>query len=258
LQLKRLLFAGTFALAAVAASPAAFAAPCGGFTDVDDSNPGQAPFCGNVEWVKNRSITLGCTSATLYCPGDNVTRLSMAAFLNRLGTALTPITIRKRETNVVARNFSAVQTVCPTDVPDGAPAGTGYAVTGFPRKAIVTALLNAFTLDTGGMNLKASIVYSTNGGTNWLTPPTNDGTAFGSLYAGMVPPDDISLRAHTVIDLAVGQTYKFAVQGVRTSATGGGANANAYCEVHVEVVNRNAASSPLDEAVDAGPHGRGD
>jgi hypothetical protein len=60
---------------------AAHAAPCAGFTDVDDSSS----FCVNVVWVKNRNITLGCTSPTLYCPNNAVTRLQMAAFLNRLG-----------------------------------------------------------------------------------------------------------------------------------------------------------------------------
>ena len=34
-------------------------------------------------------MTLGCT-ATEYCPQNNVTRLQMAAFMNRLGNALTP------------------------------------------------------------------------------------------------------------------------------------------------------------------------
>ena len=55
-------------------SPAAQAAPCAGFTDVDDTSP----FCGNVTWLKNRGITLGCTSTTLFCPGDFVSRLQMA------------------------------------------------------------------------------------------------------------------------------------------------------------------------------------
>jgi len=69
------------AAAVLAASPAALAAPCAGFTDVDDSSP----FCVNVEWMKSRNITLGCTSTTLYCPNDPVTRLSMAVFMYRLG-----------------------------------------------------------------------------------------------------------------------------------------------------------------------------
>jgi hypothetical protein len=63
----------------VATAPA-LAAPCAGFTDLDDSSE----FCVNVTWMKNRGVTLGCTP-TQYCPNADVTRLQMAAFMNRLG-----------------------------------------------------------------------------------------------------------------------------------------------------------------------------
>ena len=56
------------------------AAPCAGFTDVDDANA----FCTSIAWMKNRAITLGCT-ATEYCPADFVRRDQMAAFMYRLG-----------------------------------------------------------------------------------------------------------------------------------------------------------------------------
>lgn len=39
------------------------AAPCVGFSGVDDSDP----FCGDVEWMKRANITFRCT-ATSYCP----------------------------------------------------------------------------------------------------------------------------------------------------------------------------------------------
>ena len=61
------------------AAPAAFAAPCAGFTDVEDTDP----FCANVAWMRNRGITLGVTP-TLYDPDSSVTRLQMAMFMNRL------------------------------------------------------------------------------------------------------------------------------------------------------------------------------
>ena len=67
-------------------SAGAGAQSCAGFVDV----PASDGFCPNVEWLKNRSITLGCTDTTHYCPTASVTRLAMAAFMNRLGTALTP------------------------------------------------------------------------------------------------------------------------------------------------------------------------
>ena len=63
----------------------AVAAPCAGFTDVNDTDP----FCPNVAWIKSRGITLGCT-ARLYCPDIAVSRLAMAAFLNRLGDVVLP------------------------------------------------------------------------------------------------------------------------------------------------------------------------
>ena len=59
----------------------AFSAPCAGFTDVDSTDP----FCTEVAWVKNRGITLGCTTTTLFCPNDPVTRLQMATFMYRQG-----------------------------------------------------------------------------------------------------------------------------------------------------------------------------
>ncbi len=61
-------------------SGAVHAAPCAGFTDVDDTNA----FCTSIAWMKNRAITLGCT-ATEYCPADFVRRDQMAAFMYRLG-----------------------------------------------------------------------------------------------------------------------------------------------------------------------------
>jgi hypothetical protein len=72
--------AGLWLFAAVC-PPAALAAPCAGFSDVDDTSP----FCASVAWMKNRGVTFGCGDGTTYCPGDAVTRLQMAAFMKRLG-----------------------------------------------------------------------------------------------------------------------------------------------------------------------------
>lgn len=73
-----------FGLAVVLAGPV-IAAPCAGFEDV----PADSAFCPNVEWVKNRGVTLGC-AVGLYCPNDSVSRLAMAAFLSRLDPMLAP------------------------------------------------------------------------------------------------------------------------------------------------------------------------
>jgi hypothetical protein len=46
-------------------------------------------FCTDVQWLRNRGVTLGCT-ATEFCPFDVVTRASMALFMKRLAEAIVP------------------------------------------------------------------------------------------------------------------------------------------------------------------------
>jgi hypothetical protein len=50
------------------------------------------PFCGFVTKIAQQGVTLGCMTLDanhrLYCPGDGVTRLQMAAYMARLGDAL--------------------------------------------------------------------------------------------------------------------------------------------------------------------------
>lgn len=72
-----------FALALFASS--AVAGPCAGFVDVEDTSP----FCGNVAWIRNRAITLGC-GPNAYCPDNPVTRQEMAAFISRLAPMTAP------------------------------------------------------------------------------------------------------------------------------------------------------------------------
>ena len=52
------------------------------FTDVPDSNI----FHADIDWLADNGITLGCNppSNDRYCPGANVTREQMAAFMRRL------------------------------------------------------------------------------------------------------------------------------------------------------------------------------
>src|SRR4030095_6512882 len=47
------------------------------------------PYCGFITWMADNGITTGCqiidANHRLYCPGANVSRAAMAAFMNRLG-----------------------------------------------------------------------------------------------------------------------------------------------------------------------------
>lgn len=98
-------------VAAIVFAPRADA-QCAGFSDVASglSNP----FCANVTWMKNRAITLGCTP-TLYCADQGVGRLSMAAFMNRMGDTLSPKVLSTEETGGTL-DFSADHIVCQTAV----------------------------------------------------------------------------------------------------------------------------------------------
>lgn len=236
------------ALGALAAVPAA-AQDCAGFTDVLASNP----TCANIEWVKNRSITVGCTAAPAplaYCPNDFVTRQSMAAFLNRLGTALTPTILRVRNDTLGAQDVTTQKQFCET---------AATAINGYPRMARVRGVMNLFTPTGGagnnGLDAKAWVVYSTDNGATWLNPPAGDGYAYGALYEGRTPTDDITLNPYNVIDLNVGSSYRFAIAVQRTAGTA--TTANLYCENLVELVSRNGTSTPFD-APSPALGGRGD
>ena len=96
-------------------------------------------FCQNVEWIKNRKVTLGCTSTTLYCPNDRVSRLQMAAFMNRLGTALTPLVLRAE----IASGALDLDLIA-----GGVRNAPSRAIVDFPRRALVDVSLSG-TAPTG-------------------------------------------------------------------------------------------------------------
>src|SRR5437899_5525343 len=123
---------------------------CVGFTDVAAG----AGFCPAVQWLKNRAITLGCTSTT-YCPGDSVTRSQMALFMNRLGKALEPTFIETNDSGA-ATGVNANDVVCQTG---------SFIVGNSPRVATAAAMLyhDAATSQL----VTARIVFSTDGGSTW-------------------------------------------------------------------------------------------
>lgn len=163
---------------------------CSQFTDVDQSNP----LCPNVDWLRNRGVTLGCTTTTLYCPGDSVLRLSMAAFMNRLGNALTP-TFAVQQGQGASLPLPSPAVVCDT--------GNVLATT-HPRSASVIGIVNTLAATSVGVSMH--IVYSTNAGVTW-TSVTQAPTALGGgggWLNGAVQKSAIPLDANT--------TYRFAVR----------------------------------------------
>ncbi len=214
----------------------ALAQSCAGFTDVAAASP----FCPNVEWLKNRGVTLGCTSTTLYCPTDPVTRLSMAAFMNRLGKALSP--------EVLTFEGTPGAIVLPTNAPFATRCGTADStIAVYPRSATVYATLTGLS-DANAVAWKARAVYSTNGGATWQTAPSPvsiRASSGGNQWSGA--------SAVASVDVTPGLAYRFAIEIARDDLLPGTAGnfVQSRCIVTATVDNRNGTSTPFDFAVTA-------
>lgn len=195
---------------------------CAGFIDVDQTDP----FCPNVAWMRNRSITLGCGPG-LFCPSDTVNRNAIAAFLNRFGTALTATVLTGSATG-------------PVDL-DGAPAicqTADFVVDGFPRRAYVTASVSGTAM--ASTSFEAAPAASFDGGATW-SPLT--------LYGGRatVEADQwAAIRATGSGDLEVGVTARFGLLVGRGGQPGGTDLADSRCTLRATIGNRNADLPPFD------------
>ena len=195
-------------------SGSAFAAPCAGFVDVDSASA----FCGNVDWLKNREITLGCT-ASQYCPDEPVGRLQMAAFMNRLGKALQPV-------------FLHAQQLKPS-FPGGGETiicQVGNVAADFPRiasPASVTVTLRS----PGAAAAFAGLAVSFNNGATWTYWSTTT-SVFPSNAGGVASSQSPSAPPLAV---AAGQTVRFGIQPFR--ASGGPDIDEAECELNVRLDN---------------------
>jgi hypothetical protein len=227
IELRKLTLVMAAATAAFVTAPAAVAAPCAGFTDVDDTVVG-ATFCRYVEWLKNRAVTLGCTS-TLYCPNDSVSRLQMAAFMNRLGTALTPVQIRV-DTAPGAVDLDINAVVCQT-------ADFVVAAGTFPRRAYVDVSFNGSA--PADVGLAADVVMTTNGGATWtnLNTVVNRGFVPANQWGGL---SDIGFA-----DLDVGQTVRWGVRMTRGVIVGTTDLSDSRCQLRALIYSRDGAVSPF-------------
>ena len=201
------------------ATGTAMAQTCGGFSDVFPADS----FCNSVEWLKNRAITLGCGGGN-YCPGDVVLRSSMSLYLERIGTALAPVTLH-HEANFGAggNNFLACTT-------------TPYLVSGFPRSATVVGSLSLSVHPAATWS--ALIEVSTD---NFATA----GTLLNTFYItnDMLDSLQSSFSVNTdALPLDVGTTYTFAVVTFSLNATSKSVVGN--CEITARIDNRLGTSSP--------------
>jgi hypothetical protein len=216
----------TAMLVSAAALPrAASAAPCAGFVDIDD----QSPFCGNVQWIRNRAITFGCPTLNSYCPGDPVIRLSMALFLQRLGLALTPEYLQGAQP--FNQSLDSAPVVCIVT-----PLLTG-------RPHIAEGIGSFMTLsNNGAADIAVQFVESTNVGQTWTPVSPVHAISVGDQQSASLV---LLLGPRT---LAAGTQYQY---GLRISRVDGSATTgnptNATCRSRLAISNRNPATAPLDE-----------
>jgi len=223
MRIRLLAIAAFAALASTNAS----ALPCAGFTDVDTSNPAHAPFCASVEWIRNRGVTLGC-GGTNYCPDSTVGRLAMAAFMSRLGTALTPVQLRVDTAPGAVDLDTANNVVCQSG---------NYVVANFPRSAYLDLAMVATA--AGDANFAADLVKSTDNGTTWqaLTTQTNRTSVGANGWSS------IANLANT--DLDVGQTVRFGVRMSRDGMAGTTDLTDSRCQLRALIFSRTGAASPI-------------
>ena len=151
----------------------------------------------------------------------------MAAFMNRLGTALTPALLRV-DAAPGAIDLDANPVVCQT---------ADFAATGFPRRAY--ADLTFAGIAPADIDIGADLVASTNAGATWI--PLN---AVGS--RGFIPANgwgNMSNLAH--VDMDVGQTMRIGVQMGRGAGSGTADLTDSRCELRALVFSRNGTVSPF-------------
>ncbi|MCL4762164.1 MAG: hypothetical protein KJ018_10400, partial [Burkholderiales bacterium] len=127
-----------------------FAAQCDGFGDVT----GDSPFCPSVSWMKNRSVTTGCGGGN-YCPSPDVSRLAMAAFMQRLGTSISGGLVMTVDAPGLL-DFATAPVVCQT---------SPIAASAAPRRAVLDM---AFSGVAGAASFaRARVVVSADNGATW-------------------------------------------------------------------------------------------
>ena len=176
-------------------------------------------FCPNVEWIRNRAVTLGCTSA-LYCPVDSVTRLQMAAFMNRLGTALGG-DVRFISAQPGALDLDANPIVCQT---------VDLAPTNFDRRIVVDASFSAFAAASFGFAADAVASFDAGATRVPLASLGNRGTAAAAHWG--------HVRARGVADIDAADAVRLGLSVGRGGLAGAAGPTDSTCKLRAIVASR--------------------
>ena len=151
----------------------------------------------------------------------------MAAFMKRLGDALTPASLTA-DVASGAIDLDVGLVACQT---------TDLGVTGFPRAAYADVTLSATA--PADVTIAADLVVSTDGGANWtaLSANPNRGSARANQWGTL---SDVGAK-----DLDVGENVRFGARVTRGGATGSVDLADSRCQIRVLIYSRTGTTTPL-------------
>jgi len=197
---------------------------CYGFSDVDVNDL----FCGAINWIKNRGITLGCGLAQ-YCPSTLVQRDAMAAFMQRLGVAMTSIPIDVQQTpGPIALSTTTALVACKSG-----PLPTASYV----RDAVGSWRLSG--LAAGSLDVTATPVWSLDGGATWAQ-------FLGTTSTRVTVPSAkwTQLSGPVLFTIPAGRSLQVGIEVLRTAGTSGANLTDAACQLLLELVNHNGTGVP--------------
>lgn len=191
---------------------------CGGFFDLDASEP----LCTSVEWVRNRSVTLGCEPG-FFCPASPVTRLSMAAFLNRLGRVLTPQINAAHNSGILSA--SSLRYYCRLYTP----------VADYARRVYLDAVLSA----RAAPDLELELTFADDLGTPLASVPPQ--------RLSLVDDKVVGTRISAIVDIPAGAQATHSLFAT-TLSTGSDTLYDATCSLRSMTFSRDAPHAPFDVA----------
>jgi hypothetical protein len=161
----------------------------------------------------------------------------MAAFMNRLGTTLTP--------EILFQQAVSGAITLPGEPPAPAERRCFTADTlaaPYPRQVLISGAL-AGLADSNDVSWRAFALFSTDGGASWASFPGNV-----ALRAGSGPGGWSTATVTERADLAPNLTYRFSI-GVRRDNVDAGTIGNfvdSRCQLAATIFNRNGSSPPFD------------
>lgn len=199
---------------------------CFGFLDVGPA----APTCPNIAWIKNRGVTLGC-GAGGYCPGGDVVRDAMAAFMNRLGTVLSGRVVGTQQASGPQDPDLPETFVCLLGLGNEIPATT------YPRRAHLDAVLSGIAAADAGVRVEFV------GAPDWGARPLQVADVTQITFpAGRWR--QARLLGH--LDVPAGQPLAVGLLLSRGGLAGAGDLSDSTCNLRVRLESRDGAAAPFD------------